>query len=98
MSGGTPAVPHPTAADIELDRLSEAELWQRVVRLMEAAKQKQGMLAGQDKDNTLGVRCRRLCKHMLADPYAYKHVGICHNCIAGHAGAGYDWGSHVDPD
>ena len=79
MSGGTPAIPHPTAADIELDRLSEAELWQRVVRLMEVAKQKQGMLAGQDKDNTLGVRCRRLCKHMLADTHGYTHVGMCQN-------------------
>ena len=53
VSGGTPAVPHPTAADIELDRLSEVELWQRVVRLMEAAKQKQGMLSGQDTTTIL---------------------------------------------
>ncbi|KAL0054150.1 hypothetical protein WJX82_004523 [Trebouxia sp. C0006] len=48
VSGGTPAVPHPTAADIELDRLSEVELWQRVVRLMEAAKQKQGTSTAED--------------------------------------------------
>ena len=74
-----------------MDRLSEAELWQRVVRLMEAAKQKQGMLARQDKDNTLGVRCRRLCKHMLADTHGYKHVGNRY------ANAGCDWGSCVDP-
>jgi hypothetical protein len=71
VSSGTPAVPHPTAADIELDRLSEAELWQRVVRLMEAAKQKQGMLAEQDKNNMRGVSCRSLCKHKLADECGY---------------------------
>ncbi len=97
MSGGTPAVPHPTAADIELDRLSEVELWQRVVRLMEAAKQKQGMSAGQDRNIILGTRCRRADKHMSANTCGYKHVGICHNCIYGHAGAECDWGSCVDP-
>ena len=97
VSGGTPAVPHPTAADIEVDRLSEVELWQRVVRLMEAAKQKQGMLSGHDKNTILGTRCQRVDKYKSADKCAYKDVGICHNCIAGHAGAECDWCSCVDP-
>lgn len=73
MSGGTPVVPHPSAADIELDRMSEVELWQRVVRLMEAAKQKQGMSAGQDRSIVLGTRCRSACKYKSADQCRCKH-------------------------
>lgn len=46
MSGGAPAVPHPSGpADTEADKWSEVELWHRVVHLMEVAKQKQGTVA-----------------------------------------------------
>ncbi len=46
VSGGAPAVSHATgAADSEVNRLSEAEVWHRLLRLMEVAKQKQGTQA-----------------------------------------------------
>ena len=43
VSGGSAAALMPSGpADTEYDRLSEAEVWLRMQRLMETAKQKQG--------------------------------------------------------
>lgn len=43
VSGGSAAAPVPSRpADTELDKLSEPEVWLRLQRLMEVAKQKQG--------------------------------------------------------
>ncbi|DBA99084.1 TPA: hypothetical protein ACH3X1_014218 [Trebouxia sp. C0004] len=80
VSSGTPAAPHPTAADIELDRLSEAELWQRVVRLIEAAKRKQGTSTAED---AMAVSNAQLKAQKLVQEFAISRSSFLPSLPAG---------------
>lgn len=67
ISGGNVGTaPAVTPADSEMDRLSEAEVWTRVLRLIEVAKQKQGTSSAEDAAavNSAQMRAQKLMQDL----------------------------------